>query len=144
MNNQVRYTGSCFCGEVQFETSGQPAAMGYCHCQSCRHWSAAPVNAFSLWSPQALRVTHGETSIGAYSKSPTSQRKWCTKCGGHLFTFHPTLGLVDVYAAVLAELAFEPGIHVHYQETVLHIPDGKPKMKDMPGEMGGSGLTVPQ
>jgi hypothetical protein len=32
---------------------------------------------------------------------------------------------------------------VHYQETVLHIPDGKPKMKDMPKEMGGSGVTLP-
>jgi hypothetical protein len=28
-------------------------------------------------------------------------------------------------------------------ETVLHIPDGKPKMKDMPKEMGGSGVTLP-
>jgi hypothetical protein len=28
------------------------------------------------------------------------------------------------------------------QETVLHIHDGKPKMKDMPKEMGGSGVTL--
>ena len=34
-------------------------------------------------------------------------------------------------------------MHVHYQETVLRIHDGKPKMKDMPAEMGGSGVTLP-
>lgn len=31
--------------------------MGYCHCESCRHWSAGPVNAFTLWKPEALQIT---------------------------------------------------------------------------------------
>ncbi|HKX46015.1 MAG TPA: GFA family protein [Planctomycetota bacterium] len=134
--------GSCFCGEVQFEVTGEPEAMGYCHCDSCRHWSAGPVNAFSLWKPSALAVTRGASSIGTFNKTPGSARKWCTKCGGHLFTDHPTMGLVDVYAALLPKLAFEPALHVHYQEAVLRIRDGKPKMKDMPAEMGGSGVTL--
>jgi hypothetical protein len=142
MSDGKIYTGSCFCGEVRFEVSGEPAAMGYCHCESCRHWSAGPVNAFTLWKPEALKVTHGAASIGSYNKTPISYRKWCTQCGGHLFTEHPTMGLVDIYAAMIPRLTFEPGLHVHYQETVLHIPDGKPKMKDMPKEMGGSGVTL--
>ena len=95
----------------------EPAAMGYCHCESCRHWSAGPVNAFTLWKPDAVKVTHGADSIGTFNKTPNSYRKWCTKCGGHLFTDHPTMGLVDVYAALLPELRFEPGLHVNYQET---------------------------
>lgn len=49
-------TGRCFCGEVQFEVSGQPAAMGYCHCGSCRLWSAGPVNAFTLWQAATRKV----------------------------------------------------------------------------------------
>ncbi len=54
------------------------------------------------------------------------------------------MGLVDIYAAMLPQLRFEPGVHVHYQETVLHIHDGKAKMKDMPKEMGGSGVSLPE
>ncbi len=77
--------------------------MGYCHCESCRHWSAGPVNAFTLWKPDALKVTQGAASVGTHNKTPISYRKWCTKCGGHVFTEHPTMGLVDVYAAVIAE-----------------------------------------
>ena len=111
MSNENTHAGSCFCGEVQFEISGQPAAMGYCHCESCRHWSAGPVNAFTLWKPEALRVTSGAASIGTYKKTPVSYRKWCRQCGGHLFTDHPTLGLVDIYAALLPRLQFEPGVH---------------------------------
>lgn len=144
MSDEDIITGSCFCGEVQFEVAGRPAAMGYCHCASCRHWSAGPVNAFTLWMPEALRVTHGVASIGTFNKTPFSNRKWCKQCGGHLFTEHPTMGLVDVYAALIPRLHFEPGVHVHYQETVLHIRDDKPKMKDMPKEMGGSGMTLPE
>ena len=136
--------GSCFCGEVQFEVSGAPAAMGYCHCESCRHWSAGPVNAFSLWKPEVLKITRGAESIGTYNKTAGSSRKWCKKCGGHVFTDHPGAGLVDVYASLLPTLKFEPGLHVHYQETVLRIRDGKPKMKDMPKELGGSGVVLPE
>jgi len=142
MTNEKVLSGSCFCGEVHFEVRGEPAAMGYCHCESCRRWSAGPVNAFSLWAPQALEVTRGAASIGTYNKTAGSSRKWCTKCGGHLFTDHPTMGLVDVYAALLPQLTFEPGVHVHYQESVLSIRDGKPKLKDMPSEMGGSGIAL--
>jgi hypothetical protein len=137
-------TGRCFCGEVQFEVTGQPAAMGYCHCESCRTWSAGPVNAFSLWNPENLRITRGAQSIAGYAKTPQSNRKWCSKCGGHLFTDHPHWKLVDIYAALLPQLEFEPGVHVHYQETVLPMRDGKPKFKDIPAEMGGSGTLLPE
>ena len=137
-------TGRCFCGEVQFEVTGQPAAMGYCHCESCRTWSAGPINAFSLWNPESLRITKGAQSIAGYAKTPQSNRKWCTKCGGHLFTEHAPWNLVDIYAALLPQLKFEPGVHVHYQETVLPIRDGKPKFKDIPAEMGGSGTLLPE
>ncbi|HTV53007.1 MAG TPA: GFA family protein [Steroidobacteraceae bacterium] len=135
-------SGSCFCGEVQFEVSGEPVAMGYCHCESCRHWSAGPVNAFTLWQPQSLTIKRGGASIGTFHKTPISHRKWCTRCGGHLFTEHPSFQLVDIYAALLPQLKFEPALHVHYQESVLPIRDGKPKLKDMPKEMGGSGVVL--
>jgi hypothetical protein len=136
------YEGRCFCGAVQFEATGAPEAMGYCHCTSCREWSAGPVNGFTLWKPTALKVKKGADNIGTYNKTPVSFRKWCKSCGGHLFTDHPTFGLVDIYAATIPTLRFEPGLHVHYGESVLKIRDGLPKQKDMPKEMGGSGTIV--
>jgi hypothetical protein len=137
-----KYEGSCFCGAVKLTATGAPQAMGYCHCSSCRHWSAGPGNEFSLWKPEALKITKGADDIGSYNKTPVSFRKWCKTCGGHLFTDHPTFGLVDIYAAVLPGLQFEPGLHVHYGETVLHVRDGLPKQKDMPKEMGGTGTLL--
>lgn len=139
MNQGNAYQGRCFCGAVQFTVSGEPAAMGYCHCGDCRRWSAGPVNAFTLWKPDALKVTQGGDNIGTYNKTANSSRKWCLSCGGHLFTDHPHWNLVDVYAATIPDFPFKPGVHVNYQETVLRVKDGLPKLKDLPKEMGGSG-----
>jgi hypothetical protein len=59
-------------------------------------------------------------------------------------TNHPTLGLVDVFAATIPTLDFAPGVHINYAETVLPMRDGLPKLKDFPAEFGGSGETVPE
>jgi hypothetical protein len=137
-----KYKGSCFCGAVEIEVTGAPAAMGYCHCRSCRHWSAGPVNAFTLWPPSSVKVTKGENNIVTYNKTPVSYRKTCKTCGGHVMTDHPPLKLVDVYAAIIPDLKFQPGVHVNYAETVLPMKDGLPKFKDFPADFGGSGETV--
>ncbi len=142
MTEAQTYQGSCFCGAVTLEVVGEPAAMGYCHCESCRHWSAGPVNAFSLWAPEAVTVTAGADKIGTYNKTPGSARQWCQECGGHVMTNHPGMGLVDVYAAVIPDLPFNAGLHVHYQESVLPLKDGVVKLKDVPAELGGSGEVI--
>lgn len=136
------HTGKCFCGAVEVAVSGDPVAMGYCHCQSCRSWSAAPVNAFTLWKPENVKVTKGGEFVGHFMKTKGSDRQYCTKCGGHLMNNHPLLGLVDVYAATVPSVKFAPAVHVNYAETVLPMKDGLPKLKDFPAEMGGSGVVV--
>jgi hypothetical protein len=144
MDNDKIYRGSCFCGAVELSVAGDPAAAGFCHCDSCRAWSAAPINGFTLWPLSAVRVTKGADHIGSYEKTPRSVRKWCKRCGGHLFTEHPHWQLIDVYAATIPEFPFKPGLHVNYQDTVLHLHDGLPKLKDVPKELGGSGETLPE
>ena len=134
-----KHTGTCFCGAVTVEVTGAPEAMGYCHCSSCRSWSAGPVNAFTLWKPENVKVTAGAEHSRPTRRPPTSDRKYCTKCGGHVMTDHPTFGLIDVYAATIPTLDFKPALHVNYAETVLPMKDGLPKLKDFPEAFGGSG-----
>lgn len=138
----MKHTARCFCGAVELELDGAPEAMGYCHCESCRRWSAGPVNAFSLWPMSAVRVVKGKDKLGGYAKSPASLRRWCTECGGHVMTEHPNWGLIDVYAAVIEDFKFVPGVHVHYQETVLPVADDVQKLRDLPEAMGGSGKVM--
>lgn len=143
-SDQNTYEGSCFCGTVRIAASGAPFAMGYCHCKDCRAWSAGPVNAFTLWKRNEVKITQGAEFLGSYHKTDASNRQYCTRCGGHVMTDHPAADFTDVYAAVLPSLAFEPALHVNYESTVLRVRDGLPKLKDFPSEMGGSGETLPE
>lgn len=120
--------------------------MGYCHCESCRRWSAGPINAFTLWKPEAIQVTKGAEMLDTFMKETpgTSARRWCKQCGGHVLTEHAKWGVTDVYAATLKGLTFKPELHVNYAEKVVAVTDGLPKMKDFPAEMGGSGQTLPE
>ena len=86
----MSHVGSCFCGAVKLEVTGSPVAMGYCHCRSCRSWSGGPVNAFTLWKPEAVRVTAGAEHLATFQKTKLSRRQYCAKCGGHLMTNLPS------------------------------------------------------
>jgi hypothetical protein len=126
----MTYVGSCFCGAVQLAVEGEPEGMGYCHC--------------SLWKPEAVKVTSGAEHVTTFTKSPASERQYCAQCGGHLMTNHPSLGVVDVFAATLPTLKFVPGVHINYAETVLPMRDGLPKLRDFPADFGGSGEAIPE
>ncbi|MBS2021652.1 MAG: GFA family protein [Deltaproteobacteria bacterium] len=140
--NGHSYKGQCFCGAVEIEVTGDAAGMGYCHCGSCRSWSAGPVNAFTLWKSDAVKVTKGADQLGTFHKSENSGRQWCKSCGGHVMTAHPLWGLIDVYAATIPTFPFKAGVHVNYAATVLPMKDGLPKLKDFPKELGGSGEAI--
>jgi len=144
MSTEKEYKGGCFCGAVELRVVGKAEAMGYCHCTSCRQWSAGPVNAFTLWPLNAVTISRGADQVGSFQKTANSIRKWCKACGGHLLTEHPGWGLTDVYAASLRDFRFEPMLHANYSETVLRLHDGLPKLKDFPKELGGSGTSVPE
>ena len=141
--SEPKYKVSCFCGSVEFEATGAPAKMGYCHCGDCASWSASPINAFTLWPPESVKVVRGEEHVGTFNKTEKSCRKFCNKCGGHLMADHPEMGLVDIYAAVLEDFPFEPVLHVNYENKTVSVKDGLPKFKDLPEPLGGSGEVLP-
>ena len=119
MKQESSHSGSCYCGSVQFTVSGEPSAVGHCHCDTFRQWSAGPVVVLTLWKSDAVKVTQGADNIGSFAAGPGSFRKWCRLCGGQVFTEHPEKGLTDVYTAVVAGFKPKSGVRVHCQETAL-------------------------
>src|SRR2546428_12777876 len=106
--DEKTFKGQCFCGAVTIEVTGDPEGAGYCHCATCRSWSAGPVNAFTLWKPEAVKVTNGEDQIGEYHKDERSYRQWCKVCGGHLLARPPGGGLGGGFAATIPGISFSP------------------------------------
>lgn len=144
MTETQTYKGGCFCGAVQLEVQGQPAAAGICHCESCRKWHSAPVNAWAIWPDAMVKVAAGQDQLVEFNRQGAdgpSARVSCKRCGGAVFNRKPKIGMTVVYAMTLdgSGLVFEPSFHCFYGEGVLHIADGLPKFADLPAALGGSG-----
>ena len=52
--------GGCMCGAVRFVATGEPIGVAWCHCQSCRKHSGAPVSVFVAFRRDACTATKGE------------------------------------------------------------------------------------
>ena len=130
------HKGQCFCGLVEVEVVGEPAAQGYCHCESCRRISGAPIRGFTVWPKDAVRVTRGEDQLEGFSMTDFSDRRHCTNGGGQVLIYHPTIGMTDVHSEGIADFDFRPALHVNYQERHLPVLDGLPKFKDFPAAFG--------
>ena len=74
-------TGSCLCGAVRLEVSGEPTRSGICHCLDCRKNHGAAFRAFAIYPRERLRVI-GETR--AYEHK--GRRHFCPTCGSPLFS----------------------------------------------------------
>lgn len=140
----MKYRAQCACGTVQLEADGEPVVQCYCHCNSCRSYTGSPVNTPVLWPASNVRFTAGEDQLRRYSTSGANEggRYTCAVCNGSVGAALPDAGLFDIFAGLLQDFKFEPTVHINYENSVLPIKDGLPKLKDMPEEWGGSGELV--
>jgi hypothetical protein len=120
-----------------------------CCCRCVGSSSLTTLGGIGGCSGRTARYSDDEKKFSASATIPlnkiTFQRtQQITPPPSGLCFFGPGLvsSVTDVYAAVVADLPFIPGLHVNYGETTLHIRDGLMKLKDFPKEFGGSGIEL--
>jgi hypothetical protein len=78
-----QFEGGCLCGAVRFIATGEPQGIYWCHCQSCRKHTGAPVSVFVAFEVPAYTVTKGE--ITKFDTTPGKTRRgFCARCGSTL------------------------------------------------------------
>jgi hypothetical protein len=82
-----RYTGSCLCGEVQFELTAELGPIAVCYCQMCRKASGAPLATSSI-AASYFWITSGTELIAHYESSPGEKRYFCRQCGSPIYREH--------------------------------------------------------
>lgn len=80
-------SGGCQCGDVRYESAGEPLALYVCHCAECRKQSASAFG-MSLQVPRAdFRVTRGAPAF--WERDADSGRRlrcaFCSRCGSRLW-----------------------------------------------------------
>jgi hypothetical protein len=78
--------GSCLCGAVKYEVSGEPTRFYHCHCSRCRKATGTGHASNLFLQPGALRWLSGEEQVRAF-KVPEARRfttQFCATCGSRL------------------------------------------------------------
>lgn len=111
----VRTTpGSCLCGAVSFNISGEFESFFLCHCGRCRKGSGSAHGANLFSSTAVIEWLSGEDSIRSY-RVPESRhvRTFCVHCGSAVPTVYAGGALLVVPAgSVDGPVDIQPNAHI--------------------------------
>jgi hypothetical protein len=119
-----QFEGSCLCGAVRFVATGQPESVVWCHCQSCRKHSGAPVSVFVAFKRDAYVLNEGQ--ITKFNSSPGRWRGFCAKCGSTLTCEGERSNETHFHVGAFRDAAqFQPTRHIFQEERLpwLHLSD---------------------
>lgn len=95
--------GTCNCGAVSFEITGEHKNVYACHCSICRRWTGANGVAVVIVSKHQFRWIEGEQNISDWKKPDADWvSRFCATCGSSLpvlndaETLAVPAGLIDV------------------------------------------------
>ena len=115
--NEVK--GGRHCGKVRYEVSGTPVYVPYCHCESCRRTTGAPVVMYVMFEKQDVSFIHGQRKL--YESSPGVKRSFCPNCGTSL-TWEGVWGgkaVIEVHISTLDDPErFRPDRHTFFEERL--------------------------
>jgi hypothetical protein len=83
---QSTLKGSCLCGAVKYEVSGEPTRFFHCHCTRCRKATGTGHASNLFIKPGVLKWLTGEDQVRAF-KVPEAKRftnQFCAICGGRV------------------------------------------------------------
>lgn len=83
----MKLTGGCYCGEIRYESTGEPMLRAQCHCRECQTISGGGPNLFMLLPRDGFGYTRGQP--GTFTRSDLEKpvtREFCGTCGTHLIT----------------------------------------------------------
>ena len=76
--------GSCLCGSVTFQISGDIAELGNCHCSECRKAYGAAFGTVAVVERSDFTYTSGKELVRRFQQSERVNRYFCDRCGSPL------------------------------------------------------------
>jgi hypothetical protein len=81
------FTGSCHCGAVRFEITGEIRRFQHCHCHTCRRIHGTVYGSSAVTDREGFTLTQGAEAITEYESSPGKKRCFCSRCGSHVYAY---------------------------------------------------------
>jgi hypothetical protein len=97
------FSGSCLCGSVRYEITGDARAFYHCHCRRCRKATGTGHASNIIVVPTAAKWLSGDDLIRSY-KVPEAARfrsQFCSNCGSQLPRVAPDMSRAVIPAGSL-------------------------------------------
>jgi len=101
--SHMTYRGSCLCGAMEYEVTGEATRFYHCHCQRCRKATGTGHATNLFIKVDKVNWLKGEDLIANY-KIPQAQRftnSFCSQCGSRIPRYVPELKVVMLPAGSL-------------------------------------------
>jgi hypothetical protein len=83
----ANYTGSCLCGAIKYEVTGEPVRTAVCHCDDCRKATGSSYATNFFFKEEDIVVTQGTPKEFQHKSDAgnTMTKQFCGDCGSQLF-----------------------------------------------------------
>lgn len=101
--SEQEFSGSCLCGSVAYEITGEAMRFYHCHCQRCRKATGTGHATNVIIRPSRVSWTAGEELLRQY-KVPEAKRfstNFCSNCGSLMPRIAPDMSLGIIPAGTL-------------------------------------------
>ncbi|MES2181288.1 MAG: GFA family protein [Pseudomonadota bacterium] len=75
------HKGSCLCGSVTYEISGELGPVLFCHCTRCRKANGSAFTAVVPVPSASFNIVKGAEFLRTYQTETGVQRIFCSNCG---------------------------------------------------------------
>ncbi|PQE06006.1 hypothetical protein CJF30_00004932 [Rutstroemia sp. NJR-2017a BBW] len=79
--------GSCLCGQIVFEYTGEPSITALCHCHACQKWCGATSSSNLIVPREQFKLLKGTPNTFEIpgDSGKINKRSFCGNCGSSLF-----------------------------------------------------------
>ena len=132
----MKVEGGCYCGEVRYETEGEPVMKGQCFCRECQYITGGDSVLIMGMPELGYKITKGAPK--GFKRSDIENavtREFCPNCGTHITT-RAVPGLVMIKVGTLDDPSLFEGpqmaIYTCDKQPYHRVPTDIPTYDKLP------------
>lgn len=127
--------GSCLCGLVQYEYSGELGPIAMCHCSQCRRAQGSAYATNSPIQASQFRFVTGRELVKEFESMPGKKRAFCGECGSPLYSrldSKPEVLRLRI-GTLQTPIDARPSHHIHASSAAewFEFTDGLPRYSEL-------------
>lgn len=128
------YKGSCLCGQVQFEITGEISDIVYCHCSLCRKAQGSAFATNGNVNAREFNFIQGADNLTQYESQPGHSKYFCKTCGSPVMSLNDKM--TDIIrirlGSIETDITERPTCHIFTDSKANweHISDELPQYKE--------------